>query len=70
MLVADLGDVARVLLEGRVVDEDVELAEFADRLLNGAFAEPGVGNVARNQNAAPAFLFDCTFRIFRILVFI
>ena len=37
------------LLEGRVVDEHVELAELRDRALDGPAAEVGVAHVARDE---------------------
>ena len=45
-----------VLLEGRVVDQDVELAEARPPSFHGVLAEFGIGHVAREQDAAAAFL--------------
>ena len=46
MFVADVGDGIGVLLERRVVDQDVELAEGVDGLLDGLLAKVTVANVA------------------------
>ena len=70
MLVGQLLEAVDVLLEGGVVDEDVELAELVDRLLDRVLAEFGVGDVAGEQDAAAAFLLDGLLGLLRVLVLV
>ena len=46
MLLGEIFEFVDVLLEGGVVDEDVELPEFVDGLPDGLLAEFRVGYVA------------------------
>jgi hypothetical protein len=50
-----------MLLERRVVDQDIELAEFIDGLLDRGLAERIVRNIAGDGDAAPALRFDGAF---------
>ena len=47
-----------VLLERRVVDEDVESAQSADGSFDRLHAETRIGDVARDQDASTAFALD------------
>src|ERR1700729_120749 len=51
-------DIGHMLLVGRVVDQDVEVAELKYRLFDGLLAERAVGNVARYQDTLLAFRLD------------
>ena len=70
MLVGQLLEAVDVLLEGGVVDEDVELAEFLDGLLDRVLAEFGVGDIAGEENAAAAFLLDSLLGLLGVLVLV
>ena len=70
MLVGQLLQAVDVLLEGGVVDEDVELAEFVDGLLYRVLAEFGVGDIAGEENATAAFLLDSLLGLLGVLVLV
>ena len=55
MLKRDVQEVLGMNLKGRVVDEHVDAAERLDRLLHRVLAIKGIGDVARQQDRAPAF---------------
>ena len=46
VLFGEVFELVHVLLKCRVVDENIELAEFARPSLHGALAEFGIGDVA------------------------
>src|SRR5215207_11145173 len=52
ILVADLIERFLMFLKCRVVDEDVQLPKRLDGLLHGTFTEPGIADVAMNQQCA------------------
>ena len=70
MLVGQLFEAVDVLLERGVVDEDVELAELLHRLLHRVLAEFRIGDIARQQNAAAAFLLDGPLGLLGVLVLV
>ena len=60
MLFAEILEARGVELEGGVVDQHVEAAQFLDGARHGIEAEGALGDVARDHQAAPAFRFDGT----------
>ena len=65
-----VGELFGVLLEGGVIDQDIEPPEAIVRLLGRIAAEGGVAHVAAQQQAALAFRFDIAFGVVRVLVFV
>ena len=57
-----------VLLERGVVDQDVELAELVHGALHRVAAEFAVGDVARDRDAAAAFVLDRALRLGGVLM--
>jgi len=68
--IADVEDVAGVLLEGRIVNEDVDPAKCRQGLLDGTGTKAGLCHVSRDQNAASALRFDAALGLLRILVLV
>ena len=66
----DLADVLLRMLFGGVVDQDVQTAQLLHRLRDHFLADALVADVARQQQAFPAFLFDLALRFLRVLVFV
>ena len=59
-----------VLLEGGVVHQHIELAKRLDGLTHRLIAEIGFGNIAWNEDAAPALGFDRALRLFCVLILV
>src|SRR5256885_9580311 len=70
LLVGDVLDRCLMLLEGGIVDENVEAPELFARLIHGAVAERGVGDITRNEQAPLAHALDRALRLFRIALFL
>src|SRR3954467_11021333 len=68
LLVGNVFERLLMLLESRVVDENVELPELTDRSLDRRAAEPRVSDIAGNQQRAPAFAFHGPPGLFRVLL--
>src|SRR5690606_10156522 len=62
----DVDDAVGRMLLGGIVDEDVQLAEGADRLFDRLTAKRGVADVAPEQKTPAAFLFHKPFRFFGV----
>src|SRR5438874_7850765 len=58
------------MLFGRVVHEDVELAEFGDRLLHHVPANRFLSDIARKLEASAAFLIDSTRGLFSVAMLV
>src|SRR3712207_5369377 len=70
LLVRDLLERVVAHLEGRVVDQDVDLAELLDRLRDDRLLVGAVGEVTRHQHALPAGLPDVLRGVLSVLVLV
>src|SRR5262249_46590334 len=70
VLVAELNDVVLVLLEGGVVDKNVQATETGQRLLDRALAKARVRNIARDEQAGSPFFLDRALCAPRIIVLV
>ena len=59
-----------MLLEGCVVDQDIEPAEFLHRAADGLLAEFRIGDIARDHDAAAALLLDRAFGFLGVLMLV
>jgi hypothetical protein len=69
LLGADLRDVLAAHLEGGVVDEDVDLAEFLHRAFDDGLAVGLLADVARDGDAFPPGGLDYPRRLLRVTLF-
>ena len=57
-----------MLLEGGVVDQNVEAPVMPRGLVDGGLAEGGIGDVARKEQAPPARAFDRALRFLGVFL--
>src|SRR5205823_1968420 len=60
LLFGEILDALLMLLEGGVVDQNVELPEFLHRVLHGLAAELRVGNISGDQQTLAVFFLNCS----------
>src|SRR3546814_14706344 len=68
-VVVGLGDIPEIgtPFDAGIVDEDVDRAEFFDRLINDTMIVRGAADVAGDNVAAPTFSFDHLPRFMRVV---
>ena len=70
MLVSQLFEAINMLLEGGIIDEDIEPAEFSNCCFHCTLAESRVSHIAGQQNTATTFMLYSPFGFLGILVLI
>jgi hypothetical protein len=70
VLLAQIFELGDVLLERRVVHQDVELAEFLDCLGHRRLAKRWIGDITGQEDAAAALLLHRTFGFGSVIMFV
>jgi len=70
MLLRQVFQACDVLLEGRVIDQDVELAELLEGLLDRGFTEAQIRDVPRHRNTTSPFGLDRAFGLLGVGVLV